>query len=88
MEYSFCFEEVKGLAMVAGFHALDGLYFTRGEDGSVTVAITESALVESPVLRSFTLDVDSFASVVASMSARGEENGGFYKAKEFLESKG
>ena len=70
--------------MVNGFHVQGGLYFTRGENGSVTVTITESNKVESPVLRSITFDVDGFASVVASMSVRGEEANGFYEAKEFL----
>ena len=70
--------------MVSGFHVKDGLYFTRGENGAVTVTVTESAHVNSAVLRSFTFDVDAFASVVASMSARGEENGGFYEAQAFL----
>lgn len=70
--------------MVKGFHVQDGLYFTRGENGAVTVTVTEAALNDSAVLRSFTFDVDAFASVVASMSARGEENGGFYEAQRFL----
>ena len=70
--------------MVKGFHVQDGLYFTRGENGAVTVTVTESAHVDSAVLRSFTFDRDVFASVVASMSARGEEAGGFYEAQAFL----
>lgn len=70
--------------MVNGFHVKDGLYFTRNDNGSVTITVTESGHIDSPVLRSFDVGIDGFASVVASMSARSEEYGGFYAAREFL----
>lgn len=55
-----------------GFHAADGLFFTRGPDGSVTVrrysAHDEGAEPDFAV----TLTSEQWASIVASVSAGGE----------------
>ena len=70
--------------MPKGFHVKDGLYFNRLENGYVVVTVDCCAHDGSTTIRTFEIDVDGFASVVASMSARGEQANGFYEAKEFL----
>jgi hypothetical protein len=55
------------------FHARAGWYFRRGEDGSVTIWPGEGEEI--------TLDADSWASVVASVSAAGESSVTFALAK-------
>lgn len=55
------------------FHARQGWYFRRGEDGSVTIWPGEGTEI--------TLDADSWCSVVASVSAPGEAYETFAAAK-------
>lgn len=65
------------------FHAKDGWFFNRREDGSVEIRhnpstqpnVNESALV--------TFDANSWASIVSSVSAKGEEDGRYYTALAF-----
>ena len=54
------------------FHVRDGLYFHRCDDGSVFVIVKNSAHERARVVASFHLDVHAWSSVVASMSAEGE----------------
>lgn len=61
-------------ARSGAFHACDGWYFKRGEDGSVTIWAADG---DAEV----TLDADSWASVVASVSASGESYVTFEIAK-------
>ena len=58
------------------FHTHDGLYFTRFTDGSVGVVHDPSGLV-------MMLDANTWASVVASMSAKGEDSLTFNAALRF-----
>jgi hypothetical protein len=55
-----------------GFHARDGLYFTRTESGGVVVTITEEPKDDSLALKTIELTPEAWASVVTSMSAAGE----------------
>ena len=51
-----------------GFHARDGWYFKRTEAGGVRITV-----VTSPTrFETVDLDADTWASAVASVSARGE----------------
>lgn len=77
-----------------GFHAQKNLYFKRGDDGSVTVTkYRDDATVfdleggEKPVFAQ-TLDADTWCSVIASMSAGGEEDERWFAAGTFHRSKG
>lgn len=55
--------------MYEGFHAKDGWYFERHEDGSVTIRAAVNRCDES-----ITVDASSWASIVASMSNAGENS--------------
>jgi len=71
------------------FHTNRGLYFDRLEDGSVRVIKREhddQGRETGEELFAITLDANSWASVIASMSKRGEDSGGFERAKTFHES--
>ena len=61
-----------------GFHWQNGIYFKRLDDGAVEI-VQES---EKPA-NYLRIDADSWASIVASVSKQGEEQGRFYQAKEF-----
>lgn len=75
------------------FHAKDGLCFARRHDGSVVVT-TEQPMREPDgsfagrraTITRVVLDVDTWASVVASMSARGENLSTWHAAKRFHEA--
>ena len=68
------------------FHVSDGLYFERLDDGSVRVSKQDSKNGE--VIFTNTMDADSWASVVSSMSKGGEIDNRFYSAREFHQSTG
>lgn len=65
------------------FHVSDGLYFEDKPDGSVRIIKRETGHADAPVIFDITLGPSSWASVIASMSYYGEEDGGFYRAIEF-----
>lgn len=58
--------------MRPGFHAHGGWYFRREDDGSVTIEVAESAHVDAPLKVALTVDPDTWASIVASVSGSGE----------------
>jgi len=64
----------------AGFHARDGWYFRREADGSVRILGPDSA--GPGAHQSVTLDADTWASVVASVSAQGETSESFIAAND------
>lgn len=72
--------------MISGFHTQEGLYFSRNEDGSVTITKTETANTDSKILFQQTVDENTWCSVIASMSKDGEGDNRFYIAKVFHES--
>lgn len=67
--------------MREGFHAHDGWYFRRNTDDSVTIEIAESAHVDAPLVDAAAFDADTWASIVASVSAHGESSGTFHAAQ-------
>ena len=65
------------------FHVQDGLFFARNDDGSITVSV--GGLMEgSALLFKTTFPPSSFASVVASMSVRGETSATWQEACDYL----
>lgn len=68
--------------MREGFHAHHGWYFRRNTDGSVTVEVAESAQEDAPLQVGSTFDPDTWASIVASVSSRGEDAATWRAARE------
>lgn len=67
-----------------GFHYRDGLFFRRNEDRSVTITKMKTAhSEEKEISLETTIDENSWASIIASVSEQGESNGRFYKALEW-----
>jgi hypothetical protein len=64
-----------------GFHARDGWYFRREDDGSVHIAAPDS--LGPGASQVVTLDADTWASVVASVSRNGETIDMFAAARRF-----
>jgi hypothetical protein len=66
--------------MTQMFHAKEGLYFDRTEDGGVRILKREKATDNAPEVMDIALDADSWASAVASVSASalvGKEGAAF-----------
>jgi hypothetical protein len=61
-----------------GFHAQDGWYFDRQGDGSVKISAAVQRCSEEIVL-----DADTWASIMASMSAAGETSVRYQQARRF-----
>lgn len=66
-----------------GFHAHEEWFFRREPDGSVTITYPSDGGE-----RTFVLDPDSWASVVASVSAGGETGERFQAARRFHDGDG
>jgi hypothetical protein len=65
------------------FHFREGFYFSRATDGSVTIRVAESAHGDAPTLREITVPENEWASVLASVCARGESGETWQEAREF-----
>ena len=65
------------------FHLKEGWYFERLSDGSVMVTKRKDAGLESPIVTRIVVPPEEWASVVASVSAGGEGNGGWKQALDF-----
>lgn len=67
------------------FHASNGWYFERQEDGSVKILkdlrVEELPIKHIPALIGITLDADTWCSVVASVSATGDDASTFFAAE-------
>lgn len=61
-----------------GFHAQDGWYFERQPDGSVKISAAVHRCIETTVI-----GPDTWASIVASVSAAGETSTRWQQAREF-----
>jgi len=61
------------------FHARDGLFFERQADGSVRVLVKE----QNQTKFSTVLSADGWASVVATVSARGETLETWNEARQY-----
>ena len=74
------------------FHAHDGWFFERMEDGSVRIIKRTEAEEDSPIIAEGIFEANEkanhWASIVASMSKGDEVDGRFYAAKRFHESEG
>jgi hypothetical protein len=74
------------------FHSINGLFFGRLQDGSVRIVKNDGSLFPDEMGAKNELDVtvpaDIWASVIASVSAGGEEDYRWYLAKDFHESTG
>jgi hypothetical protein len=64
-----------------GFHARDGWYFRREDDGSVHISAPDS--LGPGASQVVTLDANTWASVVASVSRNGETADSFAAATRF-----
>lgn len=64
-----------------GFHARDGWYFRREDDGSVRISAPDS--MGPGASQVITLDANTWASVVASVSRNGETADSFAAADRF-----
>ena len=62
-----------------GFHSKNGLFFQRDEEGNVIVR----KVTGGRVMFKETLDANSWASVICSVSSRGENADNFQIAKSF-----
>jgi len=65
------------------FHWTNGTYFQRQRDGAVTVAKFVISHDNSAKEWEFTIPADEWASIVASVSAKGEVDGRWQVAREF-----
>lgn len=63
------------------FHWQDSIFFERTEDGSVRV--TRGGDFNTDGDEIFAIERNSWASIVASVSAGGEQDGRFYEALRF-----
>lgn len=63
------------------FHANDGLFFDRNDDGSVTVSVADGFGADPR--ESVTVDPGTWASAVASVSHRGEDGPTWREALRF-----
>lgn len=63
------------------YHAKDGLYFDRLEDGSVKVVVSVLNGIQFETI----LEPNTWASVVASVCVKGEDSNTFYAAELFHE---
>lgn len=69
----------------SGFHARDGWYFRREDDGSVRILAPDS--LGPGAHQVVTLDADTWASVVASVSSGGETSESFQAARRFHDAR-
>lgn len=65
------------------FHAKDGWFFTRLENGTVAIEKRKDAKETSPIVSYATFTPDEWASIVASVSKTGEANRRFFQALSF-----
>jgi hypothetical protein len=69
---------------LAPFHYKNALFFKRNTDGSVTIRQMAKNHVDcKEIAFEVTIDQNGWASIVSSMSVKGESDGRFYKALEF-----
>lgn len=69
---------------ISGFHARDGWYFRREDDGSVCILAPDS--LGPGAHQVVTLDAGTWASVVASVGRGGETSERFQAARHFHDS--
>ena len=65
------------------FHVRDGVFFKQLDNGDVRLIVKESGHDNANVVKDIIIDIDSWCSVIATMSFYGEEDYGFYRAGLF-----
>lgn len=65
------------------FHAKDGVFFERQNDGSVRLLVKTCGRDDALAMKDITLNKGTWCSIIASMSHNGEEHGGYYRADNF-----
>lgn len=65
------------------FHIHNGWWIRREEHGGVTIEAREPGEPDAPLRMAFTVDAESWASMVAHVSARGETAETWYEALQF-----
>ena len=65
------------------FHLREGFYFRRLENGDVNIFVTETPRHDSAILREIVIPENEWASVVASVSAKGENADTWQQARDF-----
>ena len=70
------------------FHAHYGWFFERLDDGSVHIVKHESGNTETRIIAEAVFNANTWASIIASVSAGGEDDGRFFTAAGFHASKG
>lgn len=73
--------QAEDIAHRFAFHARDNWFFRREDDGSVHITAPDS--MGPGAHQVVTLDADTWASVVASVSAGGETSETFHAARRF-----
>ena len=71
--------------MIAAFHTHDGWFWERGVSGCVRITKREGDREDGAILAEHVMHAPVWASVVASVSALGGENGRYYEALAFHE---
>lgn len=66
------------------FHLQDNIYFERQQDGRIRIVVRNGLNVEGPIIKDTTTEPEGFASVMATMSARGEDLRSWEEACEYL----
>lgn len=70
--------------MEKGFHFRNGLYFRRNEDRSVTIKqMKRNHVDETEASFEVTIDENSWASIISTVSNGGETSDRFYKALQW-----
>lgn len=68
------------IARNTGFHSKDGWYWERTPEDGVLIQLETP---QGNIIAEHRLTAEAWASIVASVSRRGEESGRFYEALEF-----
>lgn len=66
-----------------GFHHANGIFFKRHADGGVELVVKIDSRDAAPVLKRKVIPPNEWASIVASMSRRGETASTYWEAQRF-----
>lgn len=70
-------------SIVRTFHLADGWFFSRLSDGTVRIQKRKASHEQAPLVAEALIGADSWASIVASVSAAGESGNQFRQALAF-----
>lgn len=66
------------------FHLQNNVYFERQPDGLIRIVVREGNQADAPIIKDTTTAPEGFASVMATMSARGETGETWREACDYL----